>query len=583
MTTTTDNDQYAPPAGDELQAAKKAVQSFVSAFRTYALYPVEHASSRKNVAKLQEDLEAFLRDYPALRLDVAKNGFYYKGETLFEGTAEENNPAYLLTRDGLEFLEFERDLPLAETSALLCLLNRNRNPFEEPEGDIVTSLWQENFTHINYQEMDIFALESFQFDLSTFRMTPEQAADIVDSPHSQPPTSPQGAPAGTIESPAPEAPSILLPEQGVTIMPLTAKEKAELAAQIQAEEQKDFTSDVIDVLLIILVVQHNKVNFLHALEFLEFQFFETLDKGRFHLTYKLLNNILLVRNQLKEQKPWSPSLLDNFLLTLANEEKLGQVSWVKKPDMLRPHTPYLPQLLQILRLLPPQIIMTLGPLAARIPIDNLHVRNELLAIIDSKARLEPELLHSLLAKSGEEVNLLLAPLVVGMARQDAAGIYLEMTRHASAEVRKMGLDNYIQAATRPDFSELFPLLGDEDARVRERITAYLWQAGPDIAEPLLISFLEQACQNGHEDPKAIVDGYRALASYRTNGALPFLEKTLLDSRLTDMFNNSKTVHIKAAALALRTIGTDEAMAILKKGGQSMRPDIRLACQHVLRQ
>jgi hypothetical protein len=596
MTTAQDIAQRDTPDSGELQAAKKAVHSFVSAFRAYTLYPVEHSSSRKNVTKLQEDLEVFLRDYPSLRLDTARNNFYYKGEVLLEGTAEESNPAYLLTRDGLEYLEFERGLTLPETSALLCLLNRNRNPFEEPEGDIITSLWQGNFAHIRYQEMDIFALESFHFDLATFKMTPNQAAATTPPPAPGQPASqlgqevdsesPHPSPAGPPEPSSLETRNIFLSGRDAALLAITPEERATLAAQVQEEELKDFTSDIIDVLLIILVVQKSKVNFVHTLEFLEYQFFETLNKGDFHLSYKLLNNIRLIRDQFKdrktEQNVWTPALLDSFILALSGEEKFAPLSWIKNAGALRQHNPYLAQLLQVLRLLTPEIIMTLGPLAGRIPIENLNVRNEILEIIASKARQEPERLATLLAGSGEEVNLLLAPVVAGLNLMDAARIYLQMTRHPSPEVRKIGLDNYIQSAATPDFSELFHLLGDEDVRVRERITAYLLQGGPDRAEVLLIRFLEQTKQSDLQDQKPVFECYRTLASFHANSSLPFLEKTLLESRLADMFSNSNCVHIKGAALALRSIGTNEALAILKKGGQSMRPDVRLACQHVLK-
>jgi hypothetical protein len=594
MTSNQGSGPHDTPDNTELQKAKKAVQSFVSAFKVSTLYPAEHASSRKNVAKLQEDIEAFLQEYPTLRLDTARNTFYYKGVVLYDGPAEENNPAYLLTRDGLEYLEFVRGLTKAETSALLNLLNRNRNPFEEPEGDIVTSMWQENFAHINYQEMDIFALESFQFDLSSFKMTPERAAGATQAPPSALPASPPGQEASTetaalpaegqaaSSSPLQETANLLLSAQATTLVTITSEEEAALAAQVEDHERKNFTSDILDVLLIILVVQKNKANFLHALEFLEYQFFETLDKGEFHLAFKLLNNIQLIRNQFREQKTWIPSLLDNFLLALSDREKFSQLSWVKNERALHRHTPYLAQLLQVLRLLKPEIIMTLGPLAGRIPMENLHVRNELLGIIESKAGQEPELLRTLLANADEGVNLLLAPLVAGLMRVDAARIYLQMTRHGSAEVRKTGLDNYMQIDSKPDFTDLHHLLGDEDARVRERIISYLFQAGPETAGAQLIRFLEEAKNDTARDHKQIFELYRALAACRNDSTLKFLEKTLLESRLTGMFSNSTAVHIKGAALALRTIDSEEARAVLKKGGRSMRPDVRLACQHVLK-
>jgi len=595
------------PASNELQAAKKTVLSIISAFKAYSLYPDDHAVSRKNLAKLEDDLASFLQEYETLRLDTSRNSFFYKEELLFEGQAEESNPAYLLTRDGLEYIELVSGIPTHEISALLSILNRHRNPFEESGGDIVTSMWQENFSHILYEEVDIFALESFQFDLSSFKVTPAAKRGDAEAGDTVPPVPAHDGPApdllgrqkpetagqeniaaaddspqpGPLE-PLPEGPhNMYLTERGIKLLSISPEEEKMLSDLVYEEEHKDFSTDIIDVLLIILAVQKNKVNFAQVLDFLEFTFFDTMTKGEFHLTYKLLKNIDIIRRQLKTNKPWIIPLLDNFMHSISAKDKFADVSWVRDADCLRQHTPNLENLWPVLRILAPEIIFTLGPLAGRIQVDNVHVRNELIEILESKAKDDPDKLYTLMAGSDAQVNLLLAPVLRNLLNKDAGRIYLQMTHHSSADVRKVGIDGYMMTESNPDFEKLFHLLGDEDLLVRDRIMTYLVNAGAETAEEMLIRFLGQPAMMNFSDEKHIFEYYRALASCGSDKSLPFLERTLLDSKISDMFSNSNAVHKKGAALALKAIGSDGAIVILQKGAKSIRPDIRLACQNAL--
>jgi hypothetical protein len=594
---------------EELQAVKKTLLSFISAFKTYTLYPADHAFSRRNLTKLQQDIEEFLRDYRSLRLDTARNTFYYKGQILHEGQAEENNPAYLLTRDGIEYIEFIQGIASSEISGFLDILNQHRNPFDESGGDIVTSLWQSNFPHILYEEIDIFTLESFQFDLSSFKVTPDQPESAAASPAGSFPGPQKGRARSRMEKRVHEAAAserdallaqgdaepaagpepisraeqnIYLSEQGMKLIEITPAEEKILKEYVQEEESKNFTSDTIDVLLIILVMQKNRENFLHVLEFLEFEFLETMDRGEFHLSYKLLNNILIIRKLFLERKPWAVPLLDDFIAAISEGEKLNRTWWVTNEEYLWQNTPYLSHLWRVLRMLDPEIIFTLGPLAARIPINNVHIRNEILEIIENKAKEDPQKLGILLENSDKNVNILLSPVIKDLPRDEAAKIYLRMTRHDSAEVRRIGLDGYMLSQGSSTFDELFHLLGDSNSSVRDRITSYLLNAGEKTAVRVLIRFLSGAASvNDPLDQKIIFEHYKALAACRSNEALAFLESNLLESKLSDMFSNTNAVHKKGTAMALKTIGTEEALAVLKKGAQSLRPDIRLTCQHAL--
>ena len=65
---------------EELREAYKAIQAFVTAFKSYSLYPEDHVFSRTNLEKFKTQLEAFLELHEELSLVIEKNTFLYDGK-----------------------------------------------------------------------------------------------------------------------------------------------------------------------------------------------------------------------------------------------------------------------------------------------------------------------------------------------------------------------------------------------------------------------------------------------------------------------------------------------------------------------
>jgi len=582
---------------EELRDAHKTIQAFVTAFKSYSLYPEDHVFSRTNLEKFKTQLEAFLEIHEELPLVIVKNTFLYEGEMIFDAPPEENNPAYLLTRDGLIHLDFLRGIESEEIATLLKILKQHRSAGDESGGDIVTSLWQAEFQHVEYEEVDIFALEAFNFDLGTLKVAaddaplmsaintpvqPEQANDQNEAVKTLAETTGEETEQDQSVVQSETVTNLLRMEQALKVLEITPEEKLILKSYVEDEEHKDYTNDVIDVLLIILISQKNKLHFTHVLEFLGAVFFDSLNNGHFHLAYKLCSNVLTIRNQLKSIRPWTLDLVDDFISSLSAEEQWAEVSWVKNPNLLvilyLNHQKYL---WHVLRLLTPNMILTLGPLMGSIDTGKIDVRNELYELIENKAKKDPDKLNSLLSRSDENINLLLFPIVEHLSRMDAAKISLQMTRHDSVEVRKTGLNGYFTYTASPDFEVLFPLLNDDDdVIVGKLLTFLLSQAESEVAEGVLLRFLEQAVAEGAGHAH-MFEYYKALSQCGSLRSVKVLEKILMESRISEMFSDMNAVHKKGSALALKILGFDEALNVLDKGKKSLRPDIRMACQFAL--
>ena len=173
MSTTAQNQNSTTQVhGSEWEAAEEVARSFNSAFKYFSLYPEGHSFSESYLDKFKTELTFFLTQYKSIRLDTSKSSYSYKGEQIYQGKTEDSNPAYLLSRDRILFIEFTKNITDHELSLLLNILKQHRNPLDNEDSDIATSLWHHKFDHVNYEAADIFAMEAIQFELSMFKAAP---------------------------------------------------------------------------------------------------------------------------------------------------------------------------------------------------------------------------------------------------------------------------------------------------------------------------------------------------------------------------------------------------------------------------
>lgn len=582
----------------EARAASKVVLSLNSAFKFYSLYPADHSSSRNNLLKFTENLDRFLADYNPLRLDIEKNAFCYKGVPLFEGAAQENNPAYLLNRDGVLWLEFFKGVEPSEIKTLFALLNQHKNAQEVANGDIVTSLWQAHFPHILHEAADIFAMEAIQLDLSRFKVTRDQApfhegarqggGEFEETPADIASRYAPGAVDLRIHDRSKVSTALPLSQvlitEGIALSNPDPREKAALKSLIEQEENRNFSEDIIEVLLISLVIQNKEIDFSAILEFLEDEFFETMTRGDFHLTYKLCRNVKNIRRHNRNKRPWVAPRVDRFFAALAKRERLAGLSWMKGKDGLSLHTENIEYLWPVFRLLPSEVIFTLGPLAAQTHSENTlindRIRHEILKIIADKAKKNPEKFTTLLAEADENVTLLLFPIIQQAAATMAAGIYLRLTYHPAVSVRRKALGAYLRAEEGCQPDNLSHLLNDPSKRIREKVLASLAQNRNQQAEALLLDYLEKT-QTTQDDREHILQCYETLGLCGSARSIPLLQQVLLEKKWTGVFSHIHDAHKQGAAFALKALAIPEAEEVLSEGARSLWPDVRLACQRAL--
>ncbi len=588
----------------EFKTVEKIAVSFTAAFKYFSLYPEGHAFSRNYLEKFKTELDEFLERHGRLRLDIEKNSYFYKGTVVFQGTAEENNPAYLLSRDRILFLEFVRNIEMSEISLLLDVFKRHRNPTDNQDGDIATTLWHYRFGHIHYEAADIFAMEAIEFNLAMFKAAPgpgggnggDGGAGSIGPAGESGPGGPDGGPREQVQVDAPaggnahfsqmrsagaEAPSSLqMLALNRDLSELDQDEQQLLDLMIQQQENKDVTPDAVDILLITLAVEQNELDFTAILDFLEFEFFDSMTRENFALAFKICKNVINISEAVKAGKPWVEALVNIFLSSLAREERYGEMAWCNDYGRIAAAPDRNVQLLNTLDLLPPEIVLTLGTIITQVPADNIHLLHRVINIIAAKSNNNPGPLCQLVEKSDEQAALLLLTVTEQMEDNRAARVFLKMIRHPAASIRKAGMDGLFKTSTSIKPDEILHLLQDPDKSVRNRILSYVEQLEAHVREELLISFLHQGGRQ-IDDELFILNCYRLLGNSLSPAGRNFLKTTLMESDLKSMFSHISKAHKTGAAFALRSIGTKDAMKILRRGAESMRPDIRQVCKKAL--
>lgn len=213
----------ARPTDEEILIVKGMIGSFLIALRNYALYPEDHAMSRKSLAAVEDRLDGFLAGHECLRLNVEKDRFLFQGEIVHQGPPQEESLAFQLFREGIQWLEFRNGFTAEELNVFFKLLNRYRIAKEEAEGELVTALWEADFPHLQYKNEDVLWEAEPLIDFSLLKVTPGEVRPAEEA----------------AEEPLAPAAKIAMPAADDTFWKLTPAEEKEIQAMILEEETRD--------------------------------------------------------------------------------------------------------------------------------------------------------------------------------------------------------------------------------------------------------------------------------------------------------------------------------------------------------
>lgn len=542
---------------DELQQVKDVVGKFFLAAKNYSLYPEQHAVSKEAIADFKTHLDRFFENYGHLRIDVERESLLYRGDVIYQGPPDPENSAFLFYRDGIQWLEFKEGLGRDEILDFIRILDRYRAQKEEAEGDIVTALWEAEFPNLNYGTNELLWEEDEPIDFSRLKVMEEEYLGLEKHIENQV-----------------DAVSIADPGLDKSLWKLTAEEIKATLNSVHEEEHRNFDADLFDVLLVFMKMQEKEEDFAVVLDFIRESLQNTIAKGDFQAASKLLSRLLEIYRNYKAEKFWALPLLEDFFIIISSPQVLSTLSEVwQKTEEKGPDT--IKEMRQMLLLLSPQAILTLGPML--LDVESSTVHKNLMEVIGSLANRDLRPLIRLLDHPKKDL-VQKAIYILGFIKDEAVDrSLLKMIKNTSQKIREEALQALIRRKS-TCIKELFSLIEDSSDRIRGRFLKYLGSRRNEEAENLLVDYLEKQ----HVHRKAFVqllDAYRTLGKCGSKRSIPFLKDRLLNKAWLPGFG--KSMHQQGAALALVELEDKEAREILNRASRSRFPGVRNAYRNAL--
>jgi hypothetical protein len=553
----------------EITEAAKLVNNFVLAWKNYSLYPEGHITVIKTLDSLKLAFETFFSHHSLIRFTIEKNRLLCGAASqreVFSDTSVRELVA-ILFRDGIQWLEFHRGLPLDELIYFFSVLHKYRMLLEETEGDIVTGLNDGNLEYINFKAVDIFWEGLPLIDFATLNPLPEPEESAPDDDEER---------AKSLEAAGPgdiQAKSIADPSISKMLWEISPAEREQLQQMVQEEENWDNTEDVLEVLLVILRSQTDRYNFSSVLDFTLEEVVDTIQQGEFGQLLNLFQSLYQMLNRdTAAELNWRRPLIERFFLDLSHPDIFDLIT-AKLTKLQEAAVEEIQALREVLLYFSPSIMLSLGP--AILQTESPSVQKMIMEVIEYLCLKDMSQLEILLDHPVQTLAENLLPVLSRLRGERSIKIFLKMSQHGSEKVREEGV-RVLLARDPQSVLKLFPLIDDPSVRIRRYILAGVAKQKSSVLENLLLKYIQENID--HKDADYILACYEALGCCGSIRAIPYLHKVLLGRGWNRFFGLGKPVHREGAANALVLLDIPQAADVLHKGAQSRFRAVRQAAR-----
>jgi hypothetical protein len=143
-------DRLDPAARERLRIAQTAFGELVKLVKNIQLYGSDHQANAKFRDRLFDAMNQMLASESPLELGIGPYEFTLYEHAIYENQSPERNFVYRFFMDGVRSLRFEAGLTREELDGLVDVMLLDWTDPAYFEDDVVTMLWEKQFTHIDY-------------------------------------------------------------------------------------------------------------------------------------------------------------------------------------------------------------------------------------------------------------------------------------------------------------------------------------------------------------------------------------------------------------------------------------------------
>jgi len=557
---------------EEILLSRDLTAAFIKTVRAFRFYPPDNPTLKGLKDQLLRKFQFFLNKYQSFNLQIEQYTLSYKGKILYENRDMKTSLAFSLYKDGLREIRFMKNLEEWEVQGIIDTLKQSEqiNPLED---DIVTMMWERDFTHIRYLATD----ES----LEKVPVIPPDTVDqfrknLVLKPvahHVEIGFGGEGSEAGVnldeILSKVTEDLSPFVSDPSVYTF--TAEEAEGLRKDVEAEVARSFALDTTEILFEILVLEKEQESYQDALHTLLGVLDGFLTLGQFVQAADLLKRICLFLKTGGLQD-WQIEKIRQILLEAGGEARVARIGKVLEREEVR-----LEDVNAYLLLLQKNSIKPLVKLLGELK--NSKTRR---VFCDALSEIGKDAIELFIPFMEDRRWFLVRNIVyiLGRIGKEESLPYIQKAfNHEENRVRREAIQALGLIGGQKSVGLLVRALTDNDVRIRCMAAINLGKTGKKAGLIPLIEIV-QSKDFYKREPVEIKAFFNGIGMAGSNEVVPVLQD-LLERK--SWFGRGKIDETRiGAAHALAMIGTPDAVAVLEEGKDSKDETLRDACAQALK-
>ncbi len=237
---------------EKVKSTKSLIQTFLQTLKAFRLYEANHPILSKFLERLRRDFDHYFDEFDSFSLQIGEHRLYYRGNVVYENEDVKESLAFLFFKDGIREIQFIKGLEYKEMIDFLNVV-RKSDLLNRMEDDLVTLLWEKDFSYITFTAVDEFMEGSATLVPATeedlikgleYKGSLEEAK--VSEGQAEPPPLPIQEGVERAINPAPG-------QSLVQACQLTSEEKETIDREARQEEQPDYIFILINNLVEILL------------------------------------------------------------------------------------------------------------------------------------------------------------------------------------------------------------------------------------------------------------------------------------------------------------------------------------------
>jgi hypothetical protein len=145
-----------------VKSTKALIQTFLHTMKAYRLYEAKHPMLSKYMDRLQKDFDRYFDEFDSFILQIGEHKLFYRGKVVYESQDVKESLAFLFFKDGIREIQFFKGLEFREVVDFLDIV-RKSDFINRSEDDLVTLIWEKDFSHIVISTADEFLEEGISF------------------------------------------------------------------------------------------------------------------------------------------------------------------------------------------------------------------------------------------------------------------------------------------------------------------------------------------------------------------------------------------------------------------------------------